>query len=93
MGNKYKILSLLLALMLVGSNLVFSGHTASHAATDFEFCALCIHAGTPDNAITAETATPVIVPATFIHSRDDTPAHHPTSILYDHQSRAPPEVT
>ena len=51
MRKKYQILSLLLALLLIGSNIAFSGHNSSHAVTDPGFCSLCIHPGKPNHAI------------------------------------------
>jgi hypothetical protein len=93
MGNKFKILSILLALTLVGSNVALSGHISSHTVKDSGFCSICVHPGSPDSAITAETGLFFTVPLTFTHNRDHTPARYLTATLYDHQSRAPPKVT
>jgi hypothetical protein len=93
MGNKFNFLSVLLAVMLVGSNMVLSGHVSSHTVKDSGFCSICIHPGSPDGAITTETGLFFTVPATFTNNRDNTPARYFTATLYDHQSRAPPKVT
>jgi hypothetical protein len=93
MRKKYQILSLLLALMLVGSNMAFSSHISSHALTDPGFCSLCIHPGKPDHAIKPELSPVFVVPTTFaVIQVRKAPRYLPAALL-GRQSRAPPIVT
>jgi hypothetical protein len=93
MLSKHQILSLLLALTLLGSYMAFSGHISSHTTTDPGLCALCLHPGKPDTAINPELTVFTVVPASFtLTQKDISPLFLPV-ILHDHQSRAPPPVS
>jgi len=88
-----RILSVLLALMLVGSNMAFSSHVSSHATTDSGLCSLCIHPGGTDTAIVPEPVLFFVMLSTPTLKQGHTPAPFLPLILHDHQSRAPPPVT
>ena len=90
MRNKYHLLSILLALMLVGNNVAFSGHVSSHAMKDSGLCSLCVNPGGSDNAITAEPATFFVLPTARVFNQGDILGRLFSLILHAHQSRAPP---
>ncbi|MFC1777263.1 hypothetical protein ACFL3I_07970 [Pseudomonadota bacterium] len=92
MLNNHQILSILLALTLVASCMVFSGHNSSHATTDPGLCVLCIHPGKPNTAINPEATALLVVPAGFTLTRvPQSPLFVPV-ILREYQSRAPPNI-
>jgi len=93
MHHTYKILSVLLALMLVGSNLVYSGHITSHTSADSGLCSLCIHPGGSDSAIVPEPVVFNVGLSTHTLSQGLAPEPFLSVIAHDHQSRAPPTVT
>jgi hypothetical protein len=92
MSTSHKILSVLLVLMLTGSNLVLSGHVSSHAPTDSGLCSLCVHAGGLESADVAKSDPVIVVLAKFTFGREYTSSLFQPVILHDHQSRAPPSV-
>lgn len=93
MSATHKILSVLLVIMLTGSNMAISGHIPNHAPADFGSCAQCIHAGGFDDAI------PPVGAVVFVTLTEQAPGLAYTSALFlppglqDHQSRAPPSVS
>jgi hypothetical protein len=93
MLSKHQILSLLLALTLLGSYMAFSGHISSHTTTDPGLCALCLHPGKPDTAINPELTVFTVVPASFTLTQIRTSSLLLPVILHDHQSRAPPHIS
>jgi hypothetical protein len=93
MRNKHYILNLVLALMLLGSNMAFSDHFSNHAITDFGSCSLCFHQGGSGNAITPQVCTLVASPATFNSRSGNVSSPYLQIDLHDHQSRAPPGLT
>ena len=90
MRNKHQILRIMLALLLIGSNMAFSAHISSHVATDTGLCSLCVHPGRPDVAITPEPGVFVLIPATFTLVQSGTTTPFAPIISHDHLSRAPP---
>lgn len=86
------ILSILLALALVISNVALSGHLSSHNTTGSELCSLCVHAAGNDNALVNEFTT---FPVTPSMDRPNlayvSPCVRPIA-LHDKSSRAPPLV-
>ena len=93
MHNTHKILIVLLALMLVGSNMAYSGHVSRHALTDFSLCSLCIHPGGSDHSIVPEPAVHGVIPAINTLTQNCVTRSILPLISHDHQSRAPPLVT
>ena len=93
MRNTDKILSVLLVLMLVGSNVAFSGHVSNHAATDFGTCSFCFHHGGTDTAIAPQVRTLFVQPAAFQFKTNFGPTPFLQVISHDHLSRAPPILT
>jgi len=93
MSNTNKILSLLLALILIGSNLAFSGHISSHTTTDTSSCYLCIHPGGSDSAIAIETDLLIVIPVAVNLIQSDSSSPFLPVFLHDHQSRAPPPLS
>ena len=93
MHYTHRILSVLLALMLIGSNMAFSGHISSHTTTDSGLCSLCIHPGGTDSAIVPEPTVFFVMLSARTSNQGHTPAPLLPVILHDHQSRAPPSVT
>jgi hypothetical protein len=93
MLSKHQILSILLALTLLGSYMAFSGHISSHTTTDPGLCALCLHPGKPDTAINPELTVFTVVPASFTLMQIRTSSLLLPVILHDHQSRAPPHIS
>ena len=93
MHYTHKILSVLLALMLVGSNMAFSGHVSIHTTSDSSLCSLCIHAGGTDSAILPEPALFFTILSANTLNQGQTPAPFLPVNLHDHQSRAPPSAT
>ena len=93
MHYTHRILSVLLALMLVGSNMAFSSHVSSHAASDSGLCSICIHPGGTDSAIVPEPVLFFVILSAPTLKQGRAPAPFLLAILHDHQSRAPPSVT
>jgi hypothetical protein len=93
MHYTHRILSVLLALMLVGSNMAFSSHVSSHIATDSSLCSLCIHPGGTDTAIVPEAVLFFVILSASTLKQGHALAPFLPLILHDHQSRAPPSVT
>jgi len=93
MLSKRQILSILLALTLVGSCMAFSGHISSHVTTDPGLCTLCIHPGKPDTAINPELTALLVIPASFTLAQTHTSRPFLPVILHDQQSRAPPHTS
>lgn len=93
MPKTHRILSVLLVLMLVGSNMAFSSHVSAHIALDSSTCSLCIAPGGSDCAIASDPgafqATPFI--SSFILDYSTTRVL--PVIFYAHQSRAPPRLS
>ena len=90
MLDKHGILSLLLAILLIGSNMAYSGHISAHNTADPGLCSLCIHPGGTDSAIVAEAGGIFPAPRSFTPKQGSIVAHLLTVIPHDHQSRAPP---
>ena len=93
MRSTHGIVSILLALILAGSNMVFSGHVSSHAPTDSGLCSQCIHPGGSGSAIAPEPKTIYFIPVANSLSQVHAITPILPVILHDHQSRAPPSVT
>jgi len=93
MHHTYKILSVLLALMLVGSNMAYSGHVSSHTDAGSGSCFLCIHPGGSDSAIVPEPIVFIIELSEYTLSQGLAPEPFLSIISHDHQSRAPPRLT
>jgi len=91
--GSYKILSLLLAIMLAGSNMTFSGHMSSHGMADSGLCALCIHQSGSDTAIVPQSFVLFSKLAADEPDQGFAPPPILSDTLFDHQSRAPPTVT
>ena len=85
-----KLLSLLLALLLAGSNVAFSAHFSNHSATDSGLCSLCVQSGGADTAITHEPGVCLVTSTALTLKPAYAPAHILPVILHVHQSRAPP---
>jgi hypothetical protein len=88
-----RILSIVLILMLAGSNMLFSSHVSSHFANDSDFCSLCVHPGSTGTAITPEAATFFVLPDPLNLAQCYSQIHYLPVILHDHQSRAPPSLS
>lgn len=86
------LLTFLLALLLTGSSMAFSGHASSHSAYDSGLCSLCVHPGGPDTAITTVPGFVFILDTTLIFSPELAPVRFLRLTLYIHQSRAPPRL-
>lgn len=86
-------LSVLLALMLAATNMVFSGHVSSHTFADSELCSLCSHPGGPETAIPPETGILFVISSAFNLVQRSAPAPFLPLSLHDHLSRAPPSAT
>jgi len=93
MHSQYKILSIVLAIMLAASNLVFSGHSSSHSVFDSELCTLCIHYGGSDSAILPHANELIVARSNTDPVAINLHSYFPHAHLYDSQSRAPPLVT
>ena len=93
MQNTHRILSVLLALLLVGSHMALSGHVSSHTTTDSGLCSLCVHPSGADHAIAHETTALFVSQPTPALNQRDFPACFEAVSFHDHQSRAPPRVT
>lgn len=93
MRKTYRTLSVLLVLMLIGSNMAFSSHVSAHIVLDSSTCSLCIAPGGSDCAIAPESGNFQVTPFTFslIHDYSTTCVLPVT--FYDHQSRAPPRLS
>lgn len=93
MHHTPKILSILLALLLFGSNIAFSGHVSSHAPTGSGVCSICIHPGGGDGAIIPDVGTIELTQFRQRFRQSFTaPVFYRVS-SHNHQSRAPPVVT
>jgi hypothetical protein len=93
MRNTHKILSVLLALMLVASNIAYSDHVSSHASTDFGSCSFCFHHGGTDTAIAPQACTLFVQTAGFKYEQNFDTFPFLQVISHDHMSRAPPVLT
>ncbi len=87
------ILSLLLALTLVVSNVALSGHLSSHKATGSELCSLCMHAAGTDNAMVTDSALLQVISLVDCPDRPYASPYVLPITLYAHPSRAPPHVS
>jgi len=92
MRSQYKILSIVLAIMLAASNLVFSGHISSHSVFDSELCELCVHHGGSDNATLSHATELTIDRPNTNPVKNNLHSYFSHTHLYDSQSRAPPIV-
>jgi len=93
MKSKLLILSILLALTMVASNVVLSGHVSSHNTVATDYCSLCMQAAGSDSA--AAPGSDVLLVYTILQTPDReyaTTFVRPIT-LHDHPSRAPPHVT
>lgn len=90
MSTAHKILSVLLVLMLAGSDMAFSGHVSSHAPTDSGLCSLCMSAGGFDRAISPKSGAFFVMLAKYTFSQAYTSTLFLPLLSLDHQSRAPP---
>jgi hypothetical protein len=90
MRDRNKILIVVLALMLAGSNMAFSGHISSHSVSDNGLCTLCIHHGGTDSAIVPHSPVFFASLTPFEPGAGYPPALVQSADLFDHQSRAPP---
>ena len=90
MRNARKFLSLLLALLLAGSNVAFSAHFPNHSVTDSGLCSLCVQSGGADTAITHGPGVCFVTSTALTLEPAYAPAHILPVILHVHQSRAPP---
>ena len=91
--NTHRILSVLLALLLVSGNMAFSGHVSSHTAADSGMCSLCIHHGGSDSAIAPEPIVLIVELSAHTLNQGLVPDPLLPVIFHNHQSRAPPSVT
>jgi hypothetical protein len=85
--------SLLLALLLVSSNVFFSGHVSNHQLTDSGICSICILPGHTGDGLIPDIGTVTrhqttdrftAVFSTAIYSRPNS---------FNHLSRAPPGLS
>ena len=91
MRKTHNILSALLVLMLMGSNMAFSSHVSTHLTFDSGTCVLCTAPGGSGCAITPDyLGIPAAPPELTFNDRYLTTYVLPV-ILHDHQSRAPPQ--
>jgi len=93
MRKTHRILSVLLVLMLVGSNMAFSSHVSAHIALDSSTCSLCIAPGGSDGAIAPEPGDYHVTPFIFSLIHDYSTTLVITVDFYDHQTRAPPRLS
>jgi len=89
---RHQLLFLLLSLMLLASNVVFSAHVSSHSANDSGLCSLCVHPGGPDTVIAHEPGTVSVSSIELNLTRDVTMTRVPAVDLHVHQIRAPPNL-
>jgi hypothetical protein len=87
-----KILSLLLAMFLLASNVILSGHVSSHAMTDSGVCSICLHSGSNGNAITPEANVFCQIPTPQTFNQDCVAIVFSLPSSHHHQSRAPPII-
>jgi len=93
MNKQRQTLHILLALMVIVSIVVLSGHNYSHTQPDITSCELCIQHGNSSSAILAEidAVFATLLPGTFIQNRHPSlPAY---TDFYHQPSRAPPHFT
>jgi len=88
-----KILSMLLVLMLAGSDIAFSKHVSSHAVSDFGSCSFCFQHGGSDTAIPPKVCTLFLQPASFKFKPNLGSSPLLQVMSHDHMSRAPPALT
>jgi hypothetical protein len=90
MRRTSRLLSLVLALLLAGSNMAFSAHVSSHSPIDSGLCSLCVHPGGPDTAISHKTGVYIFTLTVLTKATAHTPARFLPVISHVRQSRAPP---
>ena len=88
--STHRVMILLLALLLTGSNVAFSAHFSNHSVTDSGLCSLCVQSGGADTAITHEPGVCFVTSTALTLEPTYAPAHIIPVILHVHQSRAPP---
>jgi len=91
-GNR-KLIFLLLALLLVVSNVAYSAHVSKHNINDTGFCSLCIHPGSPGTAIVNQAGPLFIDTPSLALNRIEPTVRCLRVVRYANQSRAPPRIT
>lgn len=83
--------SLLLALLLVSSNVFFSGHVSGHQLTDTGICSICVLPGHSGDGLVPDIGTVTVEQSLLAFMAVFSTSAYSRISSYNHLSRAPPK--
>ena len=93
MKSRPLILSILLVLTMVASNVALSGHVFSHNTVASDYCSLCMQAAGSISAAAPDSNTLLVFTRPQTPEREYATTFVRPVTLHDQPSRAPPHVT